>query len=499
MTLPTQATGPADHAGGAQPKKRIVLNAFDMTCVTHQSAGTWRHPDSRAWDYNTLEYWTDLAKLLERGKFDSIFIADVVGVYDVYRGTVAASLIDAAQVPVNDPFFQIPAMAAVTEHLGFGVTCALTYEQPYALARKFTTLDHLTRGRVAWNVVTGYLNSAAINLGFTKQLGHDARYDLADEFLDVTYKLWEGSWDDDAVQRDKETGVFTDPTKVHPIGHDGEYYKVPGIHLSEPSPQRTPVIFQAGASPRGRAFAAKHGEGIFISPGTVAQARETSDDIRARAEALGRSRDSVKIFTLVTVITGATDEEAQAKFAEYLTYANAEGVLALYGGWTGVDFSEYDVDQQLVEVENDSLRSALTMLTTIDPDRAWTPLDVVKQRTVGGLGPVIVGGPQTVADELERWVDEGGIDGFNFAYAITPGTFEDLVEHIVPELQRRGRARTEYETSTLREHLYGPGQVHAEETHPARQYRGAFTGGPSAADGTKDSKISDYLAANPLR
>ncbi len=484
----------SETAASETPKKRIVLNAFDMTCVTHQAAGTWRHPESRAWDYNTLEYWTELAKLLERGKFDSLFIADVVGVYDVYRGTVAGSLTDAVQVPVNDPFLQVPAMAAVTEHLGFGITSALTYEQPYALARKFSTLDHLTKGRVAWNVVTGYLNSAAINLGFDRQMSHDARYDLADEFLDVTYKLWEGSWDDDAVLRDKEKGVFTDPTKVHPIGHKGEFYSVPGIHLSEPSPQRTPVIFQAGASPRGRGFAAKHGEGVFISPGTIAQARATSDDIRDRAEALGRSRDSVKIFTLITVITAETDEAAQAKFEDYLRYANPEGALSLYGGWTGVDFSEYDPDQPLVEVENDSLRSALQMLTTIDPDRAWTPLDIVTKRSIGGLGPVLVGSVQKVADELERWVDEGGIDGFNFAYAVTPGTFEDLVELVVPELQRRGRARTEYEGSTLRENLFGEGRVYAEDTHPARQYHGAFTGGASAADGTKESKISDHLA-----
>ncbi|MDT0166599.1 LLM class flavin-dependent oxidoreductase [Actinotalea sp. AC32] len=479
-------------------KKRIVLNAFDMTCVTHQSAGTWRHPDSRAWDYNTLEYWTGLARLLERGRFDSLFIADVVGVYDVYRDTVAASLTDAVQVPVNDPFFQVPAMAAVTEHLGFGVTCALTYEQPYAVARKFSTLDHLTGGRIAWNVVTGYLNSAAINLGFDKQMGHDARYDLADEFLDVTYKLWEGSWDDDAVVRDKERGVFTDPTKVHPIGHKGEYYSVPGIHLCEPSPQRTPVIFQAGASPRGREFAAKHGEGVFISPATTAQARAIADDVRARAEENGRSRDSVKIFTLVTVITAPTDEEAHEKFREYLSYASAEGALALYGGWTGVDFSQLDPDQPLEEVENDSLRSALTMLTTIDPNRAWTPRDVVEQRSIGGLGPVIVGSPTTVADELERWVDEGDVDGFNFAYAITPGTFEDLVDLVVPELQRRGRARTEYDGTTLRENLYGRGRVLAEDTHPARRYHGAFTGGATAADGTLSSRISEDLAAQPV-
>src|SRR5690349_7178373 len=239
-------------------KSRIILNAFDMTCVSHQAAGTWRHPSSQASKYNDIDYWTNLAMELERGCFDTLFIADVVGVYDVYRGSAEMALKDAAQVPVNDPFGAISAMAAVTKHVGFGVTAAVTFEQPYLLARRLSTLDHLTKGRVAWNVVSSYLNSASINVGMDKQLAHDERYDMADEYLDVMYKLWEGSWEDGAVHRNKETGVFTDGKKVHPIKHEGKYYKVPGFHLCEPSPQRTPVIFQAGASGRGRAFAAQH-------------------------------------------------------------------------------------------------------------------------------------------------------------------------------------------------------------------------------------------------
>ena len=470
---------------------RIILNAFEMTCVSHQAAGTWRHPDSQAWKYKDLDYWVELAKLLERGYFDSVFIADVVGVYDIYRGSVETSLLDADQVPVNDPFFQVPAMATVTKHLGFGVTSALTYEQPYALARKFSTLDHLTKGRVAWNVVTSYLNSAAVNLGLKQQISHDERYDIADEFLDVTYKLWEGSWDEDAVLRDRERGIFTDPGKVHPIGHKGKYYDVPGIHLSEPSPQRTPVIFQAGASSRGRAFAAKHAEGVFISPATAEQAREVSDDIRNRAVAAGRSRDSVKVFTLLTVITGESDEAAQAKYRDYLSYANGEGMLSFYGGWTGIDFSEYDPDQPLEAIDNDSIRSVLELLATADPDRKWTPRDIIEHRSIGGLGPVLVGGPKTVADEMERWVDVGGIDGFNLAYAITPGTFEDLVEFIVPELQRRGRVRTSYEGDTLRENLLDGSSPYAAADHPAARYRGAFKTGANATDHTKPSKFSD--------
>ncbi|MCI9889993.1 LLM class flavin-dependent oxidoreductase [Micrococcales bacterium 31B] len=472
--------------------KRIILNAFDMTCVSHQAAGTWRHPQSQAYKYKDLDYWTELAKTLEKGRFDSIFIADVVGVYDVYRGSVETALIDADQVPVNDPFFQVPAMAMVTEHLGFGVTSALTYELPYALARKFATLDHLTKGRVAWNVVTSYLDSAARNLGMAKQVAHDKRYDLADEFLDVTYKLWEGSWDDDAVVRDREKGVFTDPSKVHPINHKGEFFDVPGIALFEPSPQRTPSIFQAGASPRGRDFAAKHGEGIFIAPPTAEVARKVTDDIRDRAEAYGRQRDDVKIFTLITVITAETDEAAEAKYNEYLEYASGEGMLAFYGGWTGLDFGEFDPDQPLRAVENDALRSTLELLEADGSGRTWTPLEIVKHRSIGGLGPVIVGGPQTVADELERWVEVGGIDGFNIAYAITPGTFEDFVELVVPELQSRGRVQTEYQTGTLREKLSGSTSPQVPVGHPARQYRGAFTE-HNATDETKQSKTHDYL------
>lgn len=465
---------------------RIILSAFDMTCVTHQTTGLWRHPDNRAHEYNTLEYWTNLAQLLERGTFDTLFIADVVGLYDVYKGSAEAALRDAAQVPVNDPLLAVSAMAAATEHLGFGLTVALTYEQPYALARKFTTLDHLTKGRVGWNVVTSYLDSAARNLGLVEgQISHDNRYDIGDEFMDVVYKLWEGSWEDGAVIRDKESGVFTDPSKVHPIGHDSEHYHVPGVFLSEPSPQRTPVIYQAGASSRGRAFAGKHGEAVFISSLNPAQARVTSDALRDAAEAEGRPRDSVKILSMLTVITAPTDEEAQAKADEYRSYISLEGALALFGGWSGLDMSQFDPDTPLKYIETDALTSVLNRFTKADPDREWTPRDVAEFIGLGGFGPVVVGSPTTVADELERWIDEGGIDGFNFAYAVTPGTFEDLVEYVVPELRRRGRVWDNYPEGTLRGRLNGTGQAAVPEWHAAARYRGAYVGATSVADLTR--------------
>ncbi|MGW2328420.1 LLM class flavin-dependent oxidoreductase [Streptomyces sp. NPDC001700] len=453
------------------PVRRIHLNAFDMACVGHQSPGLWRHPDDQAHRYTDLAYWTDLARLLERGGFDSLFIADVLGVYDVYQGSRDAAVRQGAQIPLSDPLPAVSAMAAVTEHLGFGVTVSLTYEQPYKLARTLTTLDHLTKGRVAWNVVTSYLASAASNLGLDQQIGHDERYEMAEEFLEVCYKLWEYSWDDDAVVRDRERGVYTEPGRIRDIAHKGEHFSVPGVFLSEPSPQRTPVIFQAGASPCGRAFAARHGEGVFINAVTPQATRRVVDDIRAKAAAEGRDPYSVKIYILLTAITAATDEEARAKYADLISYASYEGALALYGGWSGLDLSELAPDEPLEYVDTDAVRSALTIFSTADPSREWTPEQVAHYLGIGGIGPVVIGSPDTVADELERWVEEADIDGFNLAYAITPGTFTDFVDLVVPELRARGRVPHTYEGASLRERVGRQGSARVATDHPAARHR----------------------------
>ncbi|RNG24519.1 LLM class flavin-dependent oxidoreductase [Streptomyces botrytidirepellens] len=463
--------------------RRIHLNAFDMACVGHQSPGLWRHPDDQAHRYTDLSYWTDLARLLERGGFDSLFIADVLGVYDVYQGSRDAAVRQGAQIPLSDPLPAVSAMAAVTRHLGFGVTVSLTYEQPYKLARTLTTLDHLTKGRIAWNVVTSYLASAARNLGLGEQVAHDDRYEVAEEFLEVCYKLWEYSWDDDAVVRDTERGLFTDPARIRDIAHEGKHFSVPGVFLSEPSPQRTPVVFQAGASPRGRAFAARHGEGVFINAVTPGATRRVVDDIRARAAAEGRDPYGVKIYILLTAITAPTDEEARAKHADLASYASYEGALALYGGWSGLDLSTLDPDEPLAYVDTDAVRSALAIFSTADPSREWTPDQVARYLGIGGIGPVVVGAPDTVADELERWVEEADIDGFNLAYATTPGTFTDFVDLVVPELRARGRMPHSYEGATLREHLHGPGTPRVPDDHPAARHRALAAAERRAARG----------------
>lgn len=454
---------------------RIHFNAFDMSCVMHQSPGLWARPGDQSVRYKDLGYWVELAKTLEAAKFDGLFIADVLGVYDTYQGSRDASVRRAMQVPVHDPLLQISAMAAATEKLGFGVTVSATYEQPYALARRFSTLDHLTKGRVAWNIVTSYLDGAARNLGLDRQISHDERYEIAEEAVDVCYQLWEGSWQDDAVVADTGRQVYADPSKVHEIGHKGTYFNVPGIHLCEPSPQRTPVIWQAGTSPRGRAFAARHAEAVFTAAPTTAILRGYVDDIRKVAGEEGRDPRSIKIFTEITIVTAATEQEARDKYQEMLTWTDYEGALAFYAGITGVDLSQLDPHEPLEYVDTDSARFALEIFSKANPDRTWTPDEVAKFIGIGAMGPVLVGSPTTVADELERWIDDADIDGFNLAYAVTPGTFEDFAEFIVPELQRRGRYWDDYdESTTVRERLYGVGHKLVRDDHPAAVHRRAL-------------------------
>ena len=433
--------------------KLIRFNAFQMNTVSHQSPGLWTHPRAEAHRYTDPDYWTELAQLLERGRFDAIFLADVLGAYDVYQGSADAALRHAVQAPLNDPLALVPLMAHVTRHLGFGVTCALTYEHPYTFARRMSTLDHLTRGRIGWNIVTGYLDSAARNLGLDQQLSHDERYDLADEYMEVVHKLWQQSWDDDAVVNDKQRGVYAEPSRIHPIRHEGKYFKVPGFHLCEPSPQRTPVLYQAGTSPRGTAFAAKHAECTFVSGPSIKVVKKYADDLRAAVRAAGRDGDALKIYAQALIVTAPTEAEAHVKHQDYKRHIDIEAALALLSGWTGVDFSRFPLDATIEYIDSDAGRSALASFSAADPDRKWTVREAAEFIGLGGRGPVLVGDPKQVADQLEQWQDQTGIDGFNLAYALAHESMRDVVDLIVPELQQRGRYRKEYSDGTLRAKL----------------------------------------------
>jgi len=376
----------------------------------------------------------------------------------------------AAQIPVNDPLIPISAMAYVTKHLGFGVTVNTTYEPPFLLARRMSTLDHLTRGRIGWNIVTGYLDSAARSMGFDTLPEHDARYDAAEEYLEILYKLWEGSWDDDAVLRDKAGGIYADPSKVRAVSHDGKYYRMEGIHLAEPSPQRTPLLFQAGASARGQDFAARHAECVFIASPNPGAARPTVDALRAKAAAFGRGADAVKVLNLITVVVGQTEKQAQEKLEDYRRHASVEASLAHYSASVGIDFSKYELDDVIDRSSTNANQSALAAITK-QAAKPVTKREIVDQMILGSRMKPMVGAPEQIADRLQTWIGEGDIDGFNLARTVAPESLRDFVELVVPVLQERGVFKADYEQGPLRQKLFGGGNGRLPAAHPAALFR----------------------------
>ncbi|MDY0393207.1 LLM class flavin-dependent oxidoreductase [Virgibacillus halophilus] len=450
--------------------KQIHLNGFIQHSPSPHSTGLWKHPKDQGTNHHRISYWTEAAQILEKGKFDAMFIADVLGTYSVYQNSFKPAAQHAVQFPAHDPVLPISAMAAVTENLGFAVTISATYAQPYALARQLSTLDHLSKGRIAWNIVTSYLESEATNLGLPQRLPHDLRYDRADEFLEVVYKLWEQSWEDGAIILDQESDTFADPEKIHAIHHEGEFFHVPGPHLVEPSPQRTPVLFQAGASPRGRDFAAKHAEGVFIKNHSLEAVKAYTADLRQRTRRQGRQPEDIKIFPMILPIVGSTEKEAYEKYEELTNHVSYEGTLALLSGHTGIDFSTYDPNQYIEEMKTEAVQGNLDLYAK-DPKKRWTLQEAVKNHGLGNGTVKFIGTPEQIADQIEQWADEGDADGFNIAQAYSPGTFQEFVDHVVPELQKRGIYRTEYEAGTLRENLYGKGSVHLPSSHPAKKTR----------------------------
>lgn len=447
-------------------KKKILLNAFNMNCVGHINHGLWTHPRDNSTEYKSLRYWTDLARLLERGLFDGLFLADIVGVYDVYQQSVDLTLKEAVQLPVNDPLLLVPAMAGVTSHLGFGVTANLSYEPPYLFARRMSTLDHLTDGRAGWNIVTGYLGSAARAMGVEEQDPHDQRYERADEYLELLYKLWEGSWEDGAVLRDKAGRIFADPARVHRIQHQGQYYKLDGYHLCEPSPQRTPVLFQAGSSGRGQQFAARHGEGIFLMAQDKESTRKAVKSLRDQAVRVGRRPEDLKIFIGIAAIVDKTAREAQEKFEDYWKYASPEAGLAHFASSVGVDFSRYGLDDPIDYGQSNAIES----LAKSAQANSLTKRKMLERLRLGSRYPTVVGDAQAVADELESWVNETDIDGFNLSRTVTPESYADFIELVIPELQNRGSYKTAYAQGSLRHKLFGAGD-RLSERHAAATYR----------------------------
>ena len=452
-------------------KKEISINAFYANTPGQSWVGLWSWPGSKASRYTDLEYWTEVAAIAERGLFDSIFFADTNGVHDVYQGAPRAAIERAAMFPVNDPFMVVPAMALVTKNLSFGVTANLSYEQPFALARRFSTLDHLTKGRISWNVVTGFQDSAARSMGLEKQRDHDDRYDLADEYMELVYKLWEESWEDGAVVRDAATRTYARGDLVHEVTHEGASMKMRGIHMCEPSPQRTPVLFQAGGSQRGRVFAAKHAECIFLSGLPRQQTADRVREIRDRAAAEGRDPTKIKFILMATVVTAPTEAEARDKYESLSRHVDAEGMLALYSGLSGMDLSR-EVERTLNgKPASNGINSLIEHLVT--EDKSLERLrDIARFGGQVGRACFMVGSPVQVADEMESWMEETGVDGFNLQRAGEPQHLIDVVDLIVPELQNRGVYKTAYQPGSFRQKLFGAGDgIHM--SHPAAKAKRA--------------------------
>ncbi len=447
--------------------RTLAVNAFDMCCLGHIQQGLWRHPRDRSKNFEHLAYWTDYAHRLERGLFDGLFLADVVGIYDVYQNSPDAAIRSAVQVPVNDPILIIPAMALVTRHLGFGVTVNLSYESPYLFARRMSTLDHLTQGRIAWNIVTGYLDSAARAQGFQQQMKHDDRYDLADEFMEIVYKLWEDSWADDALSSQFDSRDYADPTKVQAIKHEGKQYRLDARHLCSPSIQRTPMLYQAGASARGQAFAGKHAECIFLNGQSFEALAALTKAFRSQAVACGRKREDIKIFVGASLIAASTKAEAQDRYDEYKQYVDSEAALVHASASMGVDLAKVDLEESVqTSVQQSQAVQSNVQAVMQQHGKQWTKADLLRQMVLGSRQAPIVGSGSELADYLVNLQMCCDVDGINLSRTVVPECFDDFIDHVVPALQDRGAYKTKYEEGSIRRKFFGADRLPLN--HPAR-------------------------------
>ncbi len=445
--------------------KQILLGAFEISQVNLTSQGLWARPEQQTYRYKELAYWVELARLLERGWFDFLFLADSYG-YPVLGGeTPPVTFEQAVEIPNNDPMLLIPALSAATRDLHFAVTASTTFEEPYANARRFATLDHLTQGRVAWNVVT--TSSAVVSDLFGRSpLPHDERYARAQDFMDLSYALLEGSWEDDAVLVDKAGRRYADPGKVRPISHEGRYFTSHGYFDSEPSPQRTPVIVQAGASSTGRAFAAANAEMVFLQGKDATMLRRQVDDVRGAAESAGRGTDAVRTIAGLSIVTGSSAAEAQDRLEDYLSWVDPDAARAYYAIMTGVDLAALDPSASFNDVSTEGGRTQVERYR--DTSVAEAAADFIRR----GMRELIVTGTAAeVADQVEAIVAETDLDGFNFTPFVSPGSYVDLADLVVPELQRRGLVRTRRTGGTFRERLFGPGQAHLPTSHRGARSR----------------------------
>ena len=426
--------------------KQLRLGAFMRPVSIH--TGAWRYPG--AWpDANfNFAHLKQLAQTLERGRFDAFFMADHLAVLNMPIEALQRS----HTVTSFEPFTLLSALAQHTRHIGLVATASTTFDEAFHIARRFASLDHLSEGRAGWNIVTTSNPDAALNFGRDDHMEHDERYARAREFYDVVTGLWD-SWADDAFERDAESGRFFDPAKLHVLDHKGKYLSVRGpLHIARPV-QGWPLIVQAGASEAGRQLAAETAEAIFAAPGTLAAAQSFYADIKGRMRKLGREPDHLKILPAAFVVVGDTVEEARAIRAKLDSLVHYDSAIASLSIQLGHDASKFDPDAPLPEVpETNASQSSRARVVELARSENLTVCQLA-QRLGGYGGLAFVGTAQTIADEMQEWLESEGSDGFNVMFPWLPGGLDAFVDKVVPELQRRGIFRREYEGRTLRENL----------------------------------------------
>jgi FMN-dependent oxidoreductase (nitrilotriacetate monooxygenase family) len=426
------------------------LVAYSKTGPTARHMGGWRHPESVLDDFLKPGRYAQYARTLEDAKFDGCFFADLIGIYDIYGGSYDTYVRNGGQISYLDPMVVLPVMAAATSHLGLGITLSTTFHNPYHLARWLGSLDVMSGGRVAWNIVTSATELEAKNVGGTLP-PREERYDRADEVLEACCALW-NSWDEDAVILDKEKGVFADPTKVHYVDYEGRWVRTRGPLPTPRSPQGRPVLMQAGSSDRGRDFAARWAEAIFTDQRSPAALKAFSDDVKTRMDRFGRNPGQCAILNASTFVIGETESIARER-ADYLKgLIKPETWAARIWGSLGVDVSKIDDATTLADLQgNQGIRGAEDRIREAMSENGLSIAEAVKH----DKNNEIVGTPSQIADHLQHIFESGACDGFVVAPTYFPGMIEQFCRMVVPELQRRGIFRKEYAGNTLRENLLG--------------------------------------------
>ncbi len=427
-------------------QRQLKLGAFMRPASIH--TGAWRYPG--AWpDMNfSIAHMRRSIQALERAKFDAFFMADHMAVLNMPVEALKRS----HTVTSFEPFTLLSALSQVTATIGLVATGSTTFDAPYHIARRFASLDHLSGGRAGWNIVTTSNPDAALNFGMDALMEHDERYDRAREFYDVVTGLWD-SWADDAFIRDADSGIFLDPDKMHVLAHEGEFLSVRGpLNIARPI-QGWPVIVQAGASEAGKRLASETAEAVFTAQGNLAAGQAFYADVKGRMEKLGRPREHMKILPACMVIVGDTVDEAKEKrekLDSLVHYANAIGSLSIA---LGTDASGFDPDGPLPDIPESNQSKSGRERTIALAKRENLTVRQLAQRLGGYAGLAMVGTPQTIADEMQQWLEVDAADGFIIMFPYLPGGLEDFCARVVPELQRRGIFRREYEGKTLRENL----------------------------------------------